>query len=114
MSWIENATISITYEQLQEDVTSTILRVFNEMDIKDIDKKIVEEATHLSTFKKIKQLEITKGKDDRANQNLEKNFKFARKGSVGQWKEYFTRNDIEYIIKVLNKYGITKYYEYYS
>lgn len=114
LSWFDNSSTRITYEKIKEDACGVFRHIFENLNIKGVSNEVIKEAVKLSSFEKIKNMEIQKGKDKTAEEHLEKNFFFARKGIIGQWKSYFNKEDINYLQNTLLKYRIKQYCNYYD
>ena len=104
--WKENATITISYEEMKIDALAVIKKILHEMEINNIDDVNLTEAINKSNFKNIRKMELNKGKDKTAEKALNSNFVFARKGEVGQWDKYFSKEDILYTNKILFSFSI--------
>lgn len=104
--WQENATISISYEEMKKDTFLVIKNTFQKLNINSIDDSTLNTAINKSRFNKIRKMELKSGKDEKAKNSLKTDFVFARKGEVGQWKEYFSEEDIVYTNKILFSFEI--------
>ena len=104
--WQKNATITISYEEMKTDALFVIKRLLHEMDINSIDDVSLIEAIEKSNFKNIRKMELNTGKDEKAEKALNNSFVFARKGEVGQWDKYFSKEDILYTNKILFSFSI--------
>ena len=104
--WNKNATLSISYEEMKTNTLLTIQNVFQKLDIDSIDNSILISAIRKSQFNNIRKMELESGKDEKAKNTLKSNFVFARKGEVGQWVEYFSKEDIIYTNDILSLYSI--------
>jgi hypothetical protein len=98
----------LKYEDMKKDLPSAVATIAKFIG-QDINKELVEEIAHKTTFENMK-------KDSSANYEWLKNIRrpnvgdFMRKGVVGDWKNYFTpeqiaRLDAEYE-KKLKQTGI--------
>ncbi len=106
LSWIDRADSIVTYESLKGNGLHAMQRVFMELELPIIYDNIFKNALERSDFSNISKMEDKKGLDETAKKHLIPGFKFARKGKVGEWKIYFSNNDIEYMQKILDDYGI--------
>ena len=104
--WQENATISISYEEMKNDTFLVIKQIFQKLKLISIDDSILNSAINKSEFNKIRKMELESGKDEKAKNSLKTDFVFARKGEVGQWREYFSEEDIVYTNKILSSFKI--------
>lgn len=104
--WRQNADIVLTYKGLKEDTLSTVRRVLEKLNIDNISDDILQEAISRSSFRSVRRMEEEKGLDKRTSSHLKEGFRFARKGSIGQWKEYFEDDDLELLHRMLEEYKL--------
>ncbi|KJR43921.1 Sulfotransferase [Candidatus Magnetoovum chiemensis] len=102
ISWINKSDISISYEELKSNPLLTLQKISNRFSL-NIENEIIEKAIELADIKQIKKIEKQHGLSYKLD-----NFKgtFARNGSLGQWKEYASKEDMDYFIMLTNKYNI--------
>jgi estrone sulfotransferase len=105
-SWKTNATIMITYEEMKKDALNVFKEIFSILEINSVSESVIKQAIEKSSFNTIRKMEIETGKDSQANKTLKSDFVFARKGEIGQWKEYFSKEDLIYMKEVLEFYNI--------
>jgi len=91
-SWINNCDVSCSYEELKSAPMTTFKTVLDNLSLQ-IDNEVLEEAIKRSDFKKTQALEDEFGKSP---QMAQLSTRFARKGTIGQWKNYFDKSDISY------------------
>lgn len=101
-SWIDNCDASCSYEHLKSVPDTTFKSVISKLSLQ-IEDEIIEEAIKRSDFRKVQTLEEKSGKSPKMAQL---STKFARKGSIGQWKDYFDRSDISYFKTKMAEYNI--------
>ncbi len=101
-SWIDNCDVSYSYEELKSAPKTTFKTVLDNLSLQ-IDDEVLGEAIKRSDFKKIQALEDKFGKSP---QMAQLSTRFARKGTVGQWKDYLDKSDISYFKTKMLEYNI--------
>lgn len=106
LSWKEHANLIIRYEDIQLDDRKvfTELNKFLRISVPD---EILEKALELSRFDNIKKIEVEK--DSLIAEKFGASFRFARSGKTGQWKNFFSEKDMNYLTKILERYSINLY-----
>lgn len=101
-----NNVILVQYEDLIRYPLETTKKIFNFMEI-EYDERIVMKAVDASKKENVKKDE--KKYHVEGSNVIGANMKesFVRSGKIGEWKEYFSENDIERIDKILKKEGIS-------
>ena len=101
-SWKQEGFIPVSYESLMtEDCPDVIHDVLERLGHK-IDKEVVQQAVALCTKDKMKNKKMS---DKMA---LLKHRGFIRTRYVGEWKEYFSDDDLAYVRERLAFYGLDK------
>ncbi len=86
----------VRYEDLKEDTEKELIRIFKFV---GLDTSLVSEAVQTSSLKKMKEMDDRRGK--------------VNKGVVGRYKEYFSKEDEEYLRNYLEDNLIYDYgYKY--
>lgn len=106
-SWLGNADAIVTYEELNTDTFGSMKRIFELLNITGVEDGILKEAIRRSEFDKIREVEEKKGPEERGKRRLMPGARFARKGTVGQWREYFDGDDLEYLMDQVNRYDLS-------
>jgi len=108
LSWKRKTGIIIKYEDLKcRD--EEIFRNMNDFLGIKVRDEIFLNAVEQSRFENIKKMESLKGLADPSKGSTE--FKFARSGKTGQWKEMFSEDDLTYIKNTLQRFSICLYGE---
>ena len=105
-SWKDNPSTILSYEDLKSNTFICIKRVLNKFGLCAFNDNEINEAIKRSDFKNIQRLELERGLDIAAQKKHKENFRFARKGTVGQWVEYFESDDIAFMKLVLKKHNL--------
>ena len=97
-SWLPHADITIRYEDLQIDAAAVIQSTLNELGVgEDIEATVIEEAARRSEFDEMQKIEEEEGRPH--EDEFEDNFRFARKGSTGEWRRRYSKEDKEYMFR---------------
>lgn len=105
-SWASHCTASLRYEDLKREPVRSLVATFHALGMPPVHEPILHEAVSRSDFAEIRRMEETRGLDERARAQLEPGFRFARRGEVGQWREYFDREDLAYLQEVTGRFGL--------
>lgn len=97
------------YENLKDNAHREFSRILNFLEI-SIPESVVSEAIIRSRFEKVKQNE-DRVKHYKETENKE-GFTFARKGSSGDWVNYFSEEDLSYYNSLVKKYCLHNFYYY--
>lgn len=106
LSWQKHSAMIIKYEDLKERDTE-IFAAMNKFLGVAVDEDIFLRSVNQSRFENIKKIEEAKGMTDPLKGGS--NFKFARSGKTGQWKDMLNENDVQYISDTLKKFSINLY-----
>jgi hypothetical protein len=101
-SWMNNCDVSCSYEELKSAPMITFKTVLDNLSLQ-VDDEVLEEAIKRSNFRKIQALEDEFGKSP---QMAQLSTRFARKGTIGQWQNYFDKSDISYFKAKMLEYNI--------
>ena len=96
--------VKIMYEDLYRDTANVLRGLLPWLGIK-VDEDAVEKAVMFSDKKYIREVEKESG--GALHTCLGYKGSFMRSGKVGQWKEYFNDDDLEYISGLLGNNGIS-------
>jgi estrone sulfotransferase len=108
-SWQSVRTEIFYYEAIKNDEYNQFLRMLNFLQI-DLPDSIIYKAIQSSQFEKVKQRE-EKIKHYKEKENKEE-FIFARKGIVGDWKNFFSESDLSYYNSLIKKYTLENFNYY--
>lgn len=97
----------VNYEELHEDAEKVLYNVLKFIGVNSIDQEVLREAVRFSSFENLRKMEADnyfasqnrKGDEGRLSPgdiDDPESFKL-RKGKIGGYKEYLSREDIEYI-----------------
>lgn len=103
-NWLEQADVVIKYEEMKKDAFEVMKKIIDTFDITNIDENIINKAIQKSSFTNMQNIEERKGRPSRDEGKFDKNFRFVRKGSVGDWENRMNPNDVEYIKKKSRNY----------
>ena len=108
ISWQTKATATIKFEDLKKDNASTLDTALKKLGV-NIDEKTFIKSYEDASFNKMKELE----KGPKRYNEHKPDYKFVRKGTSNQWRDYFNQNDLDYYNSLLEKYkGLyLNYYE---
>jgi hypothetical protein len=97
--------LMISYEELIRDPVSTLRRLLNHLDL-SFDESAAKVALESSSIKSVKAMEKKRGKAIHSpKEGLTGSF--IRSGQIGQWKEYFSAQDLIEIKAIINSYSIS-------
>ncbi len=96
----------IAYEDLTRNPYSTCEEILRFLEI-NCNKKILKKAIEVSDKKHVKNDEQRYGSEGSNVVGHNMTESFVRSGKIGEWKEYFTVEDISNIDSKLNKSGIS-------
>lgn len=99
-SWIEPASVLLTYEALQGDDVSEFQRLLKSLEI-FINKEQIKLAAERSRFHKIQEIEKISG-SPKANL-FKDDYTFTHQGKSGNWKKAFSSEDINYFRTFVNQ-----------
>lgn len=103
-SWINNANAVLSYEELTYDTKSCLKRVFDLLEIETPEDRVIDHAIDRSAFDRLQKIEKRSGRP--RNHMFRESHLFMRKGSVGEWRSYFTEADIDFMSRNLEKWGL--------
>lgn len=105
-SWINNADVIISYKSLKIDTKSVLFNALNELDLGHIDSNVIEEAIYRSRFENMRKIEEIKGRPYPEKRSSESEYKFLRKGKIGEWKERLDIEDQQYISEIVSRHNL--------
>jgi hypothetical protein len=107
LSWRDKADYIIKYEDLKSNDIAEFKRMFEHLGISYNEEHLIK-AAEASRFDNFRKVEATMGHSKpEANKG---EFKFTRKGIVGDYKNYFLEEDERYYYSILQKYNLTNAY----
>jgi hypothetical protein len=105
--WTANTKVVCSYYEMKQDPYQTTKRILNSVGI-TIPDEIIMNAVKKSDAKKIREVESNYGQELPKGFISEKlQYNFVRNSSVGQWKDYFDDDDVEYVAKRLKEFNIS-------
>lgn len=107
VSWRANASVVLTYERLKSDDVGEFRRMLDAVDI-TVSDALIEQAAKRSRFEEMKKVEEKEGVRE-SEDHFEEDKQFMRKGTSGQWPEYFDEFDLEYTRSLLASNDIDRY-----
>lgn len=110
--WLPRSDSVARYEDLKSDTFGTLRRVLdelgnelgNELGTGPVDDRILAEAIARSSFERVRELEDDHGRP--ASSDFREGFRFTRKGEVGEWRENFSDQDVDFLRRELKRYGL--------
>jgi hypothetical protein len=99
--WKKHATVILRYEDLRKNTFQNFKNVLNQLQIYNIEDDVIKLSIKKSNINNIQRIETEKGKDRKAQLKHKTSFKFARSGEINQWPKYFNKDDLEYMIQIL-------------
>ena len=109
LSWHLKADAVVRYEDLKSSAVETVRRTLKELNLNHIPDPIIKQAVSRSSFDKMKNIEEEKGRVRESD--FESEYQFMRSGRMGEWKEAFEKDDIQYMRTTVKKSGLEKIYE---
>lgn len=92
-SWRSRAHIVLAYEDLRAAAHTEFGRLLDFLGVEE-DSEVVNAAIERSRFRNVRQVEQTRGLAD--DKEFGSDFRFARKGKSGDWREHFSAEDQAY------------------
>lgn len=105
LSWHGRANATVRYQTLRNDPVTTMERLIDRLDLR-VDGRVLAEAVARSSFDRVRQLEDERGKSEKM---ARLDGRFARSGRVGQWRERFSSEDLDYMRGRLFEYRIFEF-----
>lgn len=103
ISWQKHSAMVIKYEELKlKDIE--IFAELNKFLGLTVPEDILIQSVNQSRFENIKKIEAAKGMTNPGK--VRGDFKFARSGETGQWKDVLSKEDLVYIDETLKKFSI--------
>lgn len=100
----------ISYESMQACAEKCIINAFEKLDIKNVPKYIISEAIRRADFHNVRKIAEREKVYSLRPDRHKPGFCFARKGTAGQWKDYFKRQDKEFLLKTLQSYSLESFF----
>ncbi len=95
--WEKHPNILIVkYEDLKSDTFAEMSKILNFLNFKVDDSKL-QKAINEASFENMKVIEKEKGRPYVNEEEKKKSTDFMRKGTIGDWKNYFDDDDLNYI-----------------
>tara|TARA_B100000212_G_C27255784_1_gene482223 strand:- start:359 stop:799 length:441 start_codon:yes stop_codon:yes gene_type:complete len=102
-SWLPEADLIVKYEELRTDPITHFSRIVDFLDI-SFSKKEIETAIKKSSINKTR--EAQKISSGQFKNKFRGKYVFARKGQIGEGKNYFDEDLINYLNQLKDKYKI--------
>jgi hypothetical protein len=102
----------IKYEEMHSDPEMVLNKVLTFMDEKNIDYDLMHEAIMYTQFDNLQQMEKTTAIFDNASLKIDKldtESLHIRRGKIGGYADYFTKEDLAFIDEVMNELGCSYY-----
>ena len=106
LSWKDNCDILVSYEELKDNSLEKIKNVLSKLKLNKIGDDLLSVAIERFSFKNIRSMEEKVGLDDSAKEKHKEGYRFARKGIVGDWVNYFNDEDKNFLIKTLEDHHL--------
>ena len=106
VSWREHATVMLSYESMKASAEKCTINLFEKLDIKDMPKRIISEAVARADFHNVRKIAESEKVYSLKPHWHKAGFRFARKGTVGQWKDYFSSQNKEFLHNLLQSYDL--------
>ncbi|MEQ9443821.1 MAG: sulfotransferase domain-containing protein [Cyclobacteriaceae bacterium] len=109
-SWKDKSNVIATfkYEEMLANTFEEVSRLAHVLGI-IVDKEKIEQAVKASSFSKMKQIEQENGRPFRNESDKATATSFVRKGKNGDWVNYFSSEDLEYLAQntsdLANRFG---------
>jgi hypothetical protein len=102
LSWDDHWDFVLKYQSLRSDTAGEISRLFEYLGL-EIKHEIMQKAVERSSFSRIHKME-TELEDP-----LDDNSRMARKGTIGQWEDYFQEEDLNYYQHLWRSFDLASY-----
>jgi Sulfotransferase domain. len=96
-SWQDRWDVLIKFEDLKEDPSSQLRKIWNAADVA-VDESTIQYAVDQSSFTNMQRMEEQYGKDDKAGGNPD--YAFMRKGESDAGEAYFDAEDRQYLGRI--------------
>lgn len=113
-SYEKEADFILSYEEMFRHPQKSFHHLFTKMGLEFTDDQL-EKAVELSTFKNIRKIEDEHGSGTMTSakkHNSTFGGKFTRSGKIGQWKEYYDQDDLDYAFEMIRKFNLDKTYKF--
>jgi len=119
--WAENLSVPkdlllVRYEQMRENTVREVRRIINFMSLEGIDDETIERAVEFARFDRMRRMEAQDAMNShrlRAKAASDSESYTVRKGKVGGYRDYLSRDDIAFIeAKIADQ--LSDYYAYYK
>lgn len=107
-SWRCATDVIVKYEHMKDDAERVIKKVLQNFNISTVGKDVMAEAVERSSFATLRGVEDSS--DNVLPERFKSDYRFMRKGASGEWEERLNRNDISYVNKKLEMYGLNDLY----
>jgi len=102
-SWWPVATHRVAYEALHTDGTGALRALLEAVGAPVPPPDVLDAAVERSSFDRIRAMEERRGLDTRTRRHLDPDFRFARRGAVGDWQGAFSADDRRYLEDLLRE-----------
>lgn len=105
-SWRARATLELRYEALRARELEEVTRLLDHMEV-EAQPNLVAEALRRSNRGRVRHLEEASGTGHEGR--FQEGFRFARRGSTGGWREWFSSADLDFYAYLRRRYGVETY-----
>jgi estrone sulfotransferase len=99
--WKPHITHIVQYESLKQDTKSELQKILQIVEAQVVDE-LTTIAVERSSFSRIRAAQERTGLSGR--KRFQAQFRFARKGQIGQWADYFSKADMVYYKDLCDQY----------
>lgn len=105
-SWIDEATVVVSYEELARDAAAALGRVLSGLELGEIAEGTLGEAARRSSFDHLRELEEERGRP--RDDEFRAGYRFMRKGRAGGWRQRLASADAEYLVRTVRSMGLAE------
>jgi len=105
-SWVPRADLILPYESLVESPGDGLRTLLDFLEV-DVEEAIIDQALERSRFRNVRKVESSKGHSHAGR--FGKDFKFARRGGTGGWREHFSTQDLDYYSRLHERFRVEVY-----
>lgn len=105
-SWSASATLELRYEELRAAELEEVTRLLDHMEV-EAQPELIAEALRRSKLGRVRHLEEVSGTGHEGR--FQEGFRFARQGTAGGWREWFSSADLDFYACLRSRYGVASY-----
>jgi hypothetical protein len=106
--WVPRADVVVRYEDLKDDAVGVVSHIRSTFELNHIQGFVIERAVDRSSFGEMKEKEESSGSP--LTDKFDTDYRFMRKGRMGEWKHQFDGDDIAYMAAQIKRAGINDIY----